>query len=168
MDVCLLWCFVLSSRGLCDGPIPLPGESYRVCVCVSECDREAWIMRRPWATGGCCASWGGRNVVYVKRGYFYVFSSHTETIQYFMIFFNKTLFLMLFYIFTFCLNSVHLQELIFFLKFLLIQGVSKRALQLWKLIEIYTEDIHNVLNCQNVAKHTEFYLVDFRGLRSSP
>jgi len=39
-----------------------------------------------------------------------------------------------------------------------IQGVSKRALQLWKLIEIYTEDIHNVLNCQNVAKHTEFYL----------
>ena len=39
-----------------------------------------------------------------------------------------------------------------------IQGVWKRALQLWKLIEIYTEDIHNVLNCQNVAKHTEFYL----------
>ena len=39
-----------------------------------------------------------------------------------------------------------------------IQGVSKRALQLWKLIEIYTEDIHNVLNCQIVAKHTEFYL----------
>jgi len=40
----------------------------------------------------------------------------------------------------------------------IIQGVSKRALQLWKLIEIYTEDIHKVLNCQNVAKHTEFYL----------
>ena len=39
-----------------------------------------------------------------------------------------------------------------------IQGVSKRALQLWKRIEIYTEDIHNVLNCQNVANHTEFYL----------
>jgi len=37
-----------------------------------------------------------------------------------------------------------------------VQGVSKRALQLWKLIEIYTEDIHKVLNCQNVAKHTEF------------
>jgi len=36
-----------------------------------------------------------------------------------------------------------------------IQGVSKRALQLWKRIEIYTED---VLNCENVAKHTEFYL----------
>jgi hypothetical protein len=40
----------------------------------------------------------------------------------------------------------------------IIQGVSKRALQLWKRIEINTEDIHNVLNCQNVAKHTEFYL----------
>jgi hypothetical protein len=39
-----------------------------------------------------------------------------------------------------------------------IQDVSKSALQLWKLIEIYTEDIHNVLNRQNVAKHTEFYL----------
>jgi hypothetical protein len=39
-----------------------------------------------------------------------------------------------------------------------IQGVSKRVLQLRKRIEIYTEDIHKVLNCQNVAKHTEFYL----------
>jgi len=39
-----------------------------------------------------------------------------------------------------------------------IQGVSKWALQLWKRIEMYTEDIRNVLNCQNVAKHTEFYL----------
>jgi hypothetical protein len=37
--------------------------------------------------------------------------------------------------------------------YIYIQGVSKRALQVWKLIEIYTEDIHNVLNCQNVAKH---------------
>jgi hypothetical protein len=40
----------------------------------------------------------------------------------------------------------------------IIQGVSKRALQFWKLIEIYTEDIHKILNCQNVSKHTEFYL----------
>jgi len=41
---------------------------------------------------------------------------------------------------------------------MIIQGVSKRALQLWKRREIYAEDIHNVFNCQNVAKHTEFYL----------
>jgi len=40
----------------------------------------------------------------------------------------------------------------------IIQGISKRALQLWRRIEIYTEDIHNVLNYQNVAKHIEFYL----------
>ena len=47
-----------------------------------------------------------------------------------------------------------------------LQGVSKTALQPWKLTETYAEDIHNVLNCQNVAKHTEFYLVDFGGLRT--
>jgi hypothetical protein len=29
--------FVLSRRGLCDGPIPCPEESYRFW-CVSECD----------------------------------------------------------------------------------------------------------------------------------
>ena len=27
-------CYVLSGRGLCDGPIPPPEESYRVCMCV--------------------------------------------------------------------------------------------------------------------------------------
>jgi hypothetical protein len=30
--------FVLSDRGLCDGPIPRPEESYRLW-CVSECDQ---------------------------------------------------------------------------------------------------------------------------------
>jgi len=55
MDVCLLriLCIVRyssllqadhSSRGV------LPSV-----VCVPECGREASIMRRPWATGGCCA-----------------------------------------------------------------------------------------------------------------
>jgi hypothetical protein len=41
-------CCVLSGRDLCDGLITLPEESYRVCV--SECDREASKMRRPWPT----------------------------------------------------------------------------------------------------------------------
>jgi hypothetical protein len=45
---------VLSGRGLCDGPIPRPEESYRLW-CVSECDREASIMKRPWPPRGCCA-----------------------------------------------------------------------------------------------------------------
>jgi hypothetical protein len=39
---------------------------------------------------------------------------------------------------------------------ILILGVSKRALQLWKSIQMYTEDIHNVLNCQNVVNHCKF------------
>ena len=47
-------CCVLSGRGLCDGLITRPEESYRLCG-VSECDREASIMRRNWHTGGCCA-----------------------------------------------------------------------------------------------------------------
>jgi hypothetical protein len=38
MDVCLLWVFVLSGRGVCDGPIPRPEKSYRLW-CVSECDQ---------------------------------------------------------------------------------------------------------------------------------
>jgi hypothetical protein len=44
-------CFVLSGRGLCGGLIPRPEEFCRVW-CVSECDREASIMRRPWTHWG--------------------------------------------------------------------------------------------------------------------
>jgi hypothetical protein len=44
---------VLSGRGLCAGLITRPEETYRVrCVCVSECDREASIMRKPWPAKG--------------------------------------------------------------------------------------------------------------------
>ena len=47
---CLLKVLVLSGRGLCDGPITRPEESYRVsCVC----DSEVSTMRRPWPTRGC-------------------------------------------------------------------------------------------------------------------
>jgi hypothetical protein len=42
-------CCVLSGRGLCDGPIRQPEESYREGV--SGCDRIGLIMRRPWPTG---------------------------------------------------------------------------------------------------------------------
>jgi hypothetical protein len=46
-------CCVLSGRGLCDGPIPRPEESYRLW-CVSECDQVKikqprhllWVGRR--------------------------------------------------------------------------------------------------------------------------
>src|SRR5215470_10337116 len=50
-------CCVLSGRGLCVGLITRPEKSYRVW-CVSECDREASIARKPWPTGGCCVPEG--------------------------------------------------------------------------------------------------------------
>jgi hypothetical protein len=49
--------FVLSGRGLCEGPIPRPEESYRLW-CVSECDRDDSTLMRPWPTGGCGPHWG--------------------------------------------------------------------------------------------------------------
>ena len=55
IDICdsCEWC-VLSGRGLCDGPIPRPEESYRLC-CVIVCDPETSKMRRPWPALGCSA-----------------------------------------------------------------------------------------------------------------
>ena len=44
-------CCVLSGRGLCDGLITRPEESYRLC-CVVECDLETSRTRRPWPTEG--------------------------------------------------------------------------------------------------------------------
>jgi hypothetical protein len=40
-------CCVLSGRGLCDGLITRPEESYRLCSVV-VCDQETWRMRRTW------------------------------------------------------------------------------------------------------------------------
>jgi hypothetical protein len=46
MDVCLLWVLcVLSGRGLCDGLITRPEESYRLW-CVLVCDLGTSKMRR--------------------------------------------------------------------------------------------------------------------------
>ena len=53
-------CCVLSGRGLCAGPIPRPGESYRLW-CVIVCDLGTSAVRRPWSESGCCAKGeGGR------------------------------------------------------------------------------------------------------------
>jgi hypothetical protein len=38
------------------------------------------------------------------------------------------------------------------------QGASKRALQLWERIHIYSEGKYSASNCHIAAKHTEFYL----------
>jgi hypothetical protein len=45
---------VLLGTGLCVGQITRQEESYRA-RCVSECDREASVMRRPWPARGCRA-----------------------------------------------------------------------------------------------------------------
>jgi hypothetical protein len=45
-------CCVLSGRGLCDELITRPEESYRLW-CVTVCDLETSIIRRPWHTGRC-------------------------------------------------------------------------------------------------------------------
>jgi hypothetical protein len=46
-------CCLLSGRCLCVGLITRPEKSYRVWL--SECDREASTLRRPWSTRGWCA-----------------------------------------------------------------------------------------------------------------
>jgi hypothetical protein len=47
-------CCVLSGRGLCDGLITRPEESYQWWCVV--CDLETSWMRRLWPTGGFCAT----------------------------------------------------------------------------------------------------------------
>jgi hypothetical protein len=44
----------LSGRGLCNGPIPRPEESYRLW-CVIVCDLGTWTMKQPWTALGCRA-----------------------------------------------------------------------------------------------------------------
>jgi len=46
-------CCVLSGRGLCNGLITRPEDSYRLWYVV-VCDLETSGMRRPWPTGDCC------------------------------------------------------------------------------------------------------------------
>jgi hypothetical protein len=38
-------CCVLSGRGLCEGPIPRPEESYRACF--TKCDQNATVTQGP-------------------------------------------------------------------------------------------------------------------------
>jgi hypothetical protein len=57
MSVC---CQSRVGSGLCVGLIAHPEESTECRV--SECDREASIMRRTWSSSGCCPGGGGRTV----------------------------------------------------------------------------------------------------------
>ena len=58
-------CCVLSGRGLCDGLITRPEESYQLW-CVVVCDLESSWMRRPCPTGGFRAK--KKNVSWALRG----------------------------------------------------------------------------------------------------
>ena len=53
MFVCCEYC-ALSGRGLCDGQITRPEESYRLW-CAVVCDLETSRMRTPWPTGEAVA-----------------------------------------------------------------------------------------------------------------
>jgi len=56
MDVSLSCdCFVLSGGGICVGLIARREESFPNVVCVTGCDREASIKRRPWPNRDSCA-----------------------------------------------------------------------------------------------------------------
>jgi len=71
MSVCCDCC-VLSGRGLRDGLITRPEESYQLW-CVVVCDLETSWMRRPWPTGGCRAknkqtSKQAKHITQIKSG----------------------------------------------------------------------------------------------------
>ena len=81
MSVCCECC-VLSDRGLCDGLITRPEESYRLWRIV-VCDLETSGMWRPWpALGrGATRGKGGRNVAFsaeIKNEWSYVSTPHTH------------------------------------------------------------------------------------------
>jgi hypothetical protein len=62
---------VLSGRGLCDGLITRPEESYQLW-CVVVCDLETSGLRRPWPTGGCRAKIKQTNPHRTTKGLGYV------------------------------------------------------------------------------------------------
>ena len=64
MSVCCECC-VLSGRGLCDGPITRPEESYRLWF-VIVCDLETSRMRRPWPALGRSAT-GKKALTYCEK-----------------------------------------------------------------------------------------------------
>jgi len=57
---------VLSGRGLCNGPITRPEESYRVCVCVSVCVFVS-VMSKPQQCGGPGPLWALRQEEKLNR-----------------------------------------------------------------------------------------------------
>ena len=65
-------CCVLSGRGLCDGLITRPENSYRL-RCVVVCDLETSRMRRPWHALGCRAIGQINNICIIYIIYIYIY-----------------------------------------------------------------------------------------------
>jgi hypothetical protein len=66
--------FVLSGRGLCNGPIPRPEESYRMW-CVFVCDQVKSKRKKTLDT--CCEQAGRRGKDYeTKRNFWYIKTSN--------------------------------------------------------------------------------------------
>jgi hypothetical protein len=76
MFVCCEWC-VLSGRGLCDGLITRPEESYRLWRVVCVISKTSW-MRRPYPALGCSAIWKKNEVLWLNSHV--VFLSPTKQI----------------------------------------------------------------------------------------
>ena len=68
VDVYLVWVLCVYGRVFCVGLITRPEESYRLWW-VSECDREASILRRRRPTRGCCDM--KNNIIITNRTRFY-------------------------------------------------------------------------------------------------
>jgi hypothetical protein len=78
MSVCCECC-VLSGRGLCDGLITRPEESYRLW-CVVVCDLETSCMRRPWPTGGLLGQKQTKKLINFTFS-IYIYITHTVEIS---------------------------------------------------------------------------------------
>jgi hypothetical protein len=63
-------CCVLSGREVCVSGWSLVQRSSTECG-VSECDREASIMRRPWPTRGCRTTGGKRSSLESRGSQFF-------------------------------------------------------------------------------------------------
>ena len=77
----MIFC-VLSGRGLCDGLIARPEESYRLW-CVVVCDLETSRMRRPWPALGRSATKKNTHFVVSKQSHWGTFGHFTTSVNLF-------------------------------------------------------------------------------------
>ena len=91
-------CCVLLSKVPCVVPITRPREPYDCWA--AECDREAWIMRRPWPIWDCCtmAKKKVSDYLFVRSDTSVIFCLSSLLLPFFFFFFN---------FYSFVLNKLH-------------------------------------------------------------